>query len=159
MIVKQQLHINGAVREVEASPGESLLTVLREGLDLTGTHYGCGESQCGACTVLVDGEVTRSCITPIESVSGREITTIEGLAVGDKLHPVQEQFLHHDAFQCGYCTPGMIMAAVGLLHQNPSPTEAEIVRQMQPNVCRCGTYRRIISAIQAAAEDLRRAAK
>lgn len=159
MTHRQQLHINGTVREIDADPDRTLLSVLHDDLDLVGTRYGCGESQCGACTVLVDGEVTRACVTPVGGLSGRDITTIEALEANGKLHPVQQAFLDADAFQCGYCTSGMIMAAVGLLKQNPSPSEAEIKRIMQPNVCRCGTYRRIIHAIQSAAKIMREARK
>ena len=149
-----ELVINGSSLEVKVQPGASLLAVLRERMDLTGTKYGCGEGQCGACTVLLDGSAVRSCITPIESAAGKQITTIEGLAKGEKLHPLQETFLEEDAFQCGYCTPGMILSAVALLHRNPAPTRQEIVHAMQGNVCRCGTYLRIVTAIEKAADRL-----
>jgi aerobic-type carbon monoxide dehydrogenase small subunit (CoxS/CutS family) len=127
---------------------------LREHLDLTGTKYGCGEGQCGACTVLIDGRATQSCITKIGTVAQTQITTIEGLARGEKLHPLQEAFLEEGALQCAYCTSGMIMSAVALLNRNHHPTRSEIVDFMDGNICRCGTYSRIISAIQKAAKVL-----
>jgi aerobic-type carbon monoxide dehydrogenase small subunit (CoxS/CutS family) len=125
---------------------------LRDQLDLTGSKYGCGEGQCGACTVLIDGKPQRSCITRAGAVSQKQITTIEGLARGERLHPVQTAFLEEDAMQCGYCTSGMIMSAVALLQQNPTPKENEIIRFMDGNICRCGTYPRIVHAIQKAAK-------
>jgi aerobic-type carbon monoxide dehydrogenase small subunit (CoxS/CutS family) len=125
---------------------------LREQLDLTGSKYGCGEGQCGACTVLIDGKAQRSCVTKVGAVSQKQITTIEGLATGEQLHPVQEAFLEAGAMQCGYCTSGMIMSAVALLQKNPAPKESEIIDFMDGNVCRCGTYPRIVSAIQKAAK-------
>jgi aerobic-type carbon monoxide dehydrogenase small subunit (CoxS/CutS family) len=127
--------------------------VLREHLDLTGSKYGCGEGQCGACTVLIDGKAQRSCVTRLGSVGQKQITTIEGLAQGDQLHAVQRAFLDVGALQCGYCTSGMIMSAVALLKKNPSPSESEIVDFMDGNICRCGTYARIVSAIQKAANS------
>jgi len=145
------LRINGAVHHVTADPERSLLTVLRDELDLTGTKYGCGEGQCGACTVLIDDQPRRSCVTELSSAAGRKITTIEGLAKDGHLHPVQQAFLDVGAFQCAYCTPGMILSAIALLETNKDPGEAEIVRHMQGNVCRCGTYPRIIAAIKKAA--------
>jgi aerobic-type carbon monoxide dehydrogenase small subunit (CoxS/CutS family) len=147
----QELQVNGAAVPVDVEAGTPLLSVLRDTLGLTGSKIGCGEGACGACTVLVGGVATRACITPVGSVAGQPIRTIEGLAPDDGLHPVQQAFLDQQAFQCGYCTPGMIMAAVGLLEQCPAPTEADIVAAMQGNICRCGTYRRIIQAIQQAA--------
>ena len=147
----QELQVNGAAVPVDVEAGTPLLSVLRDTLGLTGSKIGCGEGACGACTVLVGGAATRACITPVGSVAGQPIRTIEGLAPDDGLHPVQAAFLDQQAFQCGYCTPGMIMAAVGLLEQCPAPTEADIVAAMQGNICRCGTYRRIIQAIQQAA--------
>ena len=128
----------------------SLLVVLRDYLDLTGTKYGCGEGQCGACTVLIEGEAQRSCLMPVGSVAEKHVTTIEGLEKDGRLHPVQEAFLAEGALQCGYCTSGMILSACGLLRKNPHPTETEIVEFMQGNICRCGTYPRIIAAIQRA---------
>ena len=147
-----RLAINGKTYSVDADPQTSLLTVLREHLDLTGSKYGCGEGQCGACTVLVDGKAQRSCITRAGSVAHKQITTIEGLAQGGRLHPVQEAFLELGAMQCAYCTSGMIMSAVALLNQSPNPPVSEIVDFMDGNVCRCGTYPRIVSAIQKAAK-------
>jgi len=127
-----------------------LLWVLREQLDLTGTKYGCGEGQCGACTVLIDGRAHRSCMTPIATLAGKAIVTIEGLATEERLHPVQQAFLDEGAMQCAYCTPGMIMSAVSLLNNKPNPSEAEIVQGMQGNICRCGTHPRIVAAIRKA---------
>ena len=144
------LAVNGRSYVVEAEPQASLLAVLREQLDLTGSKYGCGEGQCGACTVLIDGKAQRSCITRIGTVVEKPITTIEGLASGGALHPVQEAFLDAGALQCGYCTSGMIMSAVALLRRNAGPTEQNIVDFMDGNICRCGTYPRIVNAIQKA---------
>ena len=146
------LTVNGKPYTAEASPQTSLLSVLRDQLDLTGSKYGCGEGQCGACTVLIDGKAQRSCITRASAISQKQITTIEGLAHGEQLHPVQQAFLDAGALQCGYCTSGMIMSAVALLQRNPSPKENEIVAFMDGNICRCGTYPRIVSAIQKAAK-------
>ena len=147
-----RLAINGRSYTVDADPQTSLLTVLRENLDLTGSKYGCGEGMCGACTVLVDGKSMRSCITKVGAVAQKRITTIEGIASAEQLHPVQEAFLEVGAMQCGYCTSGMIMSAVALLAKKPQPTQADIIDFMDGNVCRCGTYPRIISAIQKAAQ-------
>jgi nicotinate dehydrogenase subunit A len=152
------LDINGQSYSVDADPQTSLLTVLREHLDLTGSKYGCGEGQCGACTVLIDGKAQRSCVTRVGTVGQKQITTIEGLARGDELHPVQAAFLDAGAMQCAYCTSGMIMSAVALLRKNPAPKESEIVDFMDGNVCRCGTYPRIVSAIQAAAKGMAKSA-
>ncbi|MGH9754589.1 MAG: (2Fe-2S)-binding protein [Blastocatellia bacterium] len=146
-----ELQVNGTKRRVEIDSDRLLLNVLRDELDLTGAKYGCGEGQCGACTVLVDGRAVRSCLTRAASVEGKQITTIEGLERNGKLHPLQEAFLAVDAMQCGYCTPGMIMSGVGLLKKTPNPTEAEILRAMEGNICRCGTYPRIVAAIRQAA--------
>lgn len=148
------LAINGRSYNVDADPQTSLLTVLRDHLDLTGSKYGCGEGQCGACTVLIEGKAKRSCITDLGAVGDKQITTIEGLARGDQLHPVQQAFLDVGAMQCAYCTPGMIMSSVALLNQNPNPNVNEIVEFMNGNICRCGTYGRIIAAIQKAASAL-----
>jgi aerobic-type carbon monoxide dehydrogenase small subunit (CoxS/CutS family) len=145
------LAINGHAYTVDADPQTSLLTVLREHLDLTGSKYGCGEGQCGACTVLIDGKAQRSCITKVATVAQKQITTIEGLADSERLHPVQEAFLDAGALQCGYCTSGMIMSAVALLGRNPHPSDREVIDFMDGNICRCGTYPRIVSAIQKAA--------
>ena len=152
------LAINGKPYTVDVNPQTSLLTVLREHLDLTGSKYGCGEGQCGACTVLIDGKAQRSCVTRVGSVTGKKITTIEGLAHGDRLHPVQQAFLDAGAMQCAYCTSGMIMSAVALLDRNPNPQPKEIIEFMDGNVCRCGTYPRIVSAIQKAAKAPRETA-
>jgi aerobic-type carbon monoxide dehydrogenase small subunit (CoxS/CutS family) len=147
-----ELRVNGKTHRVDVDAGRSLLSVLRDELELTGTKYGCGEAQCGACTVLVDGQPTRSCVTPVGIAGNKAITTIEGLETNGKLHPVQEAFLAEDAMQCGYCIPGMIMSGVGLLKRKPNPSEDEIKRAMQGNVCRCGTYPRIVAAIQQASK-------
>ena len=144
--------VNGQTRTVTTDPKRPLLDVLREDFKLTGTKYGCGEGQCAACTVLVDGQPIHSCITKVGSVSGKRITTIEGLERGGKLHPVQEAFLAADALQCGYCTPGMILGVVALLEHNPHPKDAEIASALEGHICRCGTYPRIIRAVHAAAK-------
>lgn len=149
-----QLLVNGESYEVDVDEEMSLLSVLRHDLGLTGTKYGCGDGDCGACTVLLDGEAKNSCITPVDSAAGREITTIEGLADGDKLHPVQEAFIEHTAFQCAFCTPGFIMSLVGLFSRNPQPDERQIRAALTGNICRCGTYLRIMQAAKAAAERL-----
>jgi aerobic-type carbon monoxide dehydrogenase small subunit (CoxS/CutS family) len=146
------LRINGHTHTIEGDAGDSLLSVLRYELGLSGSKFGCGEGQCGACTVLIDGQAIRSCVTRLGSLAGKSITTIEGLTSGDKLHPVQEAFLEAEAFQCGYCTPGMVMATVGLLATTPHPTEQDIARVMDRNICRCGTFPRIVQAIQLAAK-------
>jgi aerobic-type carbon monoxide dehydrogenase small subunit (CoxS/CutS family) len=150
------LDVNGCERRIDAPDGETLLVVLRDRLGLTGTKYGCGEGQCGACTVLLDGRAIRSCRTPASSVSGKRVVTIEGLARGEHLHPVQQAFLDAEAFQCGYCTPGMIVAAAALLEAHPRPTENEIIAAMNGNICRCGTYPRILQAINQAAQKVQR---
>ncbi|MGH9522223.1 MAG: (2Fe-2S)-binding protein [Terriglobales bacterium] len=150
------LNINGAERQVDAPPDEFLLYVLRDRLQMTGTKYGCGEGQCGACTVLLDGRPVRSCRTPVSQAAGKKITTIEGLEQNGQLHPVQQAFVDHDAFQCAYCTSGMIMSSIALLNTNPNPSQDDIVRAMNGNVCRCGTHPRIIAAIQQAARAGRR---
>lgn len=153
-----ELLINGARHRVDDSPDRTLLTVLRDELDLTGTKYGCGEGQCGACTVLIAGLPARSCQTRAAAIAGRPVTTIEGIANGEKLHPLQEAFLEKQALQCGYCTPGMILSGVALLAKTPRPGREEIVAAMQGNVCRCGTYPRIIAAVQTASARMRGAA-
>jgi isoquinoline 1-oxidoreductase subunit alpha len=145
------LLVNGKQYSADVTPEETLLNVLRDHLDLTGTKYGCGEGQCGACTVLLNGSAVRSCRTQVSSAVGKTITTIEGLAQGEKLHPVQQAFLQAEAFQCGYCTPGMIMSAVALLDHTPNPSEKQIIRSMDGNICRCGTYERIVQAVRWAA--------
>ena len=149
-----QLTINGRVYTTDADSDASLLFVLRDHLDLTGSKYGCGEGQCGACTVLIDGKSRRSCITRVGDVAQKQITTVEGLAQGDRLHPVQQAFLDEGAMQCAYCTSGMIMTAVSLLKLKRDASAAEIARSMEGNICRCGTQPRIVLAIQRAAKAM-----
>ena len=145
------LHVNGIALPCDAAAERSLLSVLRDDLELTGTKFGCGEGQCGACTVLLDGVPIRSCLTQVGNVGPQKITTIEGLERDGRLHPLQDALLEVGAFQCAYCASGMIMSGVALLAKNPRPTEADIVRFMDGNICRCGGYARIIDAIQLAA--------
>jgi len=154
-----KLKINGSVHSVDADSGTPLLTVLREQLDLTGSKYGCGEGMCGACTVLVDGAARRSCVTPIGTLNGKEITTIEGLEKQGQLHPVQQAFLEMGAFQCAYCTSGMIMSCVSLLQTNPAPNREQIVQSLQGNICRCCTHPRIIEAVQIASKKMQEHAR
>lgn len=149
----KELRINGARVPVDTDEERPLLSVLREDLELTGAKYGCGEGQCGACTVLADGQAIRSCLTPVGAVRAKEIATVEGLEKGGRLHPVQVAFLEAGALQCGYCTCGMIMSAVALFRRNPRPTEAEIAHAMEGNLCRCGTYPRILAALTALAKS------
>jgi aerobic-type carbon monoxide dehydrogenase small subunit (CoxS/CutS family) len=144
------LTINNARLKVSSPPEETLLSVLRNRLDLTGTKYGCGEGQCGACTVLLDGRPARSCLTTVSAAQNAKIVTIEGIEQGGKLSAVQQAFLDEGAFQCGYCTSGMIMSATALLRETPSPTEQQIVKAMNGNICRCGTYPRIVDAVRRA---------
>jgi aerobic-type carbon monoxide dehydrogenase small subunit (CoxS/CutS family) len=146
-----ELRVNGARRRVDADADRSLLSILRDDLDLTGAKYGCGEGRCGACTVLVDGEPVRSCLARVGAIGEKPITTIEGLEQDGQLHPLQQAMLDAGAMQCGYCTPGMIMAGVGLLAKSPDPDLPEIARHMDGNICRCGTYPRILAAIRKAA--------
>lgn len=148
-----ELIVNDRKYQVDADASESLLSVLRDNLDLTGSKYGCGEGSCGACTVIVNGAVVRSCITTVGSVRGKNITTIEGLEKDGKLHPAQKAFLDVDVFQCAYCAPGMVMSTVALLQKNPQPAREDIVKAMQGNICRCGTYPRIVQAIEKVAND------
>lgn len=155
----KELQVNGSTRPCDADPNRTLLSVLRDDLGLTGAKYGCGEGRCGSCTVLVAGKPVRSCSTRVDAAAGKPIDTVEGLATGEKLHPVQEAFLAIGAMQCGYCTPGMIVAAVALLRENPNPTRDDIVRGMNGNVCRCGTYHRIIAAVERAAKAMKGGAK
>jgi aerobic-type carbon monoxide dehydrogenase small subunit (CoxS/CutS family) len=155
MPIIKKLTINGRGIDVSAEEDRPLLDLLREDLGLTGAKYGCGEGRCGACTVLVDGAPVRSCVTALKTVAAAEITTVEGLEQDGKLHPVQQAFLDCGAMQCGYCTCGMIMSAVGLLRKNPDPTREEVVEQMNGNICRCGTYPRIFTALSAAAKALK----
>jgi len=150
--VTLKLKINGSIRTVETDRERSLLDVLREDLQLTGTKYGCGEGQCRACTVLIDGLPVTSCQLPASKVGSKEIVTIEGLAQGDVLHPVQGAFLQEGAMQCGYCVPGMILPATGLLEKYPNPTEDQITEWMNGNLCRCCGYPKIVAAISRAAE-------
>jgi isoquinoline 1-oxidoreductase subunit alpha len=152
------LQVNGKKYEVEVPPNTPLLWVIRESLGLTGTKYGCGISQCGVCTVHVNGEAIRSCVTPVSSVAGKEIVTIEGLSAGDS-HPVQQAWMAEDVPQCGYCHSGQIMAAAALLAKNPRPSDADIDRAMSGNLCRCGTYQRIRRAIHRAAEMMGKGGK
>jgi aerobic-type carbon monoxide dehydrogenase small subunit (CoxS/CutS family) len=153
--VTVRLKVNGTERQVTTDPERRLLDVLREDLQLTGTKYGCGEGQCGACLVHVDGEPERSCLLPVKAVDGKSVTTVEGLARGDALHPVQEAFLEEGAMQCGYCTSGMILAAAALLRRRPDPTEEEIVAGMNGHLCRCNGYVKIASAVRRAATLMR----
>ena len=146
------LLVNGESYEVAVDAERTLLGVLRHELELTGTKYGCGEGTCGACTVLVDGHATRSCNTPVAAATGREVTTIEGLADGDTLHPVQDAFIEHTAFQCGFCTPGFIMSSAALLSRNPDPDDFQISSALSAHICRCGAYGRILRAVKTAAE-------
>jgi len=150
-----KLVVNGQTHSVQADPDISLLTILRDHLGLTGSKYGCGEGQCGSCTVLLDGAPRRSCVTPVSAAAGKSITTIEGLEESGRLHPVQQAFLDAEAFQCAYCTSGMIMSSVALLKQNSNPTQSEIEQALQGNICRCGTHPRIIEAVQKAAQASR----
>jgi aerobic-type carbon monoxide dehydrogenase small subunit (CoxS/CutS family) len=150
-----RFRVNGAERSVATDPERRLLEVLREELHLTGTKYGCGEGQCGACLVLVDGEPSRSCLLPVRAVEGTSVTTIEGLARGEALHPVQQAFLDEGALQCGYCTSGMILAAAALLKEKPDPAEEEIVAGMNGHLCRCNGYLKIVKAVRRAAVLMR----
>lgn len=147
-----ELIINGQKHELQIDSGKNLLEVLRDDLHLTGTKYGCGEGQCGSCTILLEGRPVRACITRADNAAGREIITVEGLEQDGQLHPLQEAFLEEDAFQCAYCTSGMIMSGVALLNKNPEPSRRQIINAMQGNICRCGTYSKIITAITQAAQ-------
>jgi aerobic-type carbon monoxide dehydrogenase small subunit (CoxS/CutS family) len=149
------LQVNGERHEVGAAPGASLLSVLRDELGLLATRHGCGQGQCGACAVLADGRALLSCVTPAAEAADRELTTVEGLASGDQLHPVQAAFLEEDALQCGFCTSGMMMAAVALLEHNPAPTEDEIRDALGGHLCRCGVYGRVLRAVARAAGGAR----
>jgi aerobic-type carbon monoxide dehydrogenase small subunit (CoxS/CutS family) len=155
MIEEIQFKLNGKPVKLMADSDRKLLWVLRTDLGLTGTKYGCGESFCGACTVLVNKEAVRSCQTSVKEIKGKEVITIEGLEVNGKLHPLQQAFTDHDAMQCGYCTPGMIMNAYSFLIKNPAPSEKEIIENMNDNLCRCGAHSRIIKAIQSAANEMK----
>jgi aerobic carbon-monoxide dehydrogenase small subunit len=151
-----KFQINGKETTVSSETGRSLLEVIREDLKMTGTKYGCGEGACGACTVLVDGKPTFSCTTPASDANGKKVATIESLAQGDKLHPVQQAFCDAAAYQCGYCTPGMIMASVALLEQSPKPSDAEIAKALNGHLCRCCGYTNIIDAVRRASTELSR---
>lgn len=146
--------VNGTEKKVVTDPQRSLLDVLREDLHVTGPKYGCGEGRCGACTVLMDGKRTFSCSTPVSMANKKKITTIEGLAEGNSLHRLQQTFLEDGAIQCGYCTPGMILAAAALLNENPHPTDEQITEWMNPNICRCNGYTKIFNAIRRAAAQI-----
>jgi nicotinate dehydrogenase subunit A len=148
------LQVNGASRSVSVEPDTPLLYILRNDLELNGPRFGCGLSQCGACTVLVDGRVTRSCVTAVSSLGAKSITTLEGLGSKDRLHPLQKAFIEEQAAQCGYCTNGMIMAAKALLDKTPKPTEAQIKKALAANLCRCGTHNRVVRAVIRAAKEV-----
>jgi aerobic-type carbon monoxide dehydrogenase small subunit (CoxS/CutS family) len=150
------LTVNGQRRTVTTDPQRSLLHLLREDMKLAGSKYGCGEGQCGACTVLIDGKREHSCVLPAKDAAGKSITTIEGLSTGERLHPVQQAFLAEGAMQCGYCTPGMIMSAVALLNEKPKPTEGEILAWMDAQICRCCGYPRILKAVRRAVTEAKR---
>jgi len=143
--------LNGKATRLTVDESRMLLWVLRDDLGLTGTKFGCGQALCGACTVLVNNEAVRSCATPVRDVEGKQVVTIEGLANGDRLHPIQEAFVKHLGFQCGYCTPGMILGAYALLHKTPKPTRAQIIAHMDDHLCRCGAHGRIVQAVETAA--------
>jgi aerobic-type carbon monoxide dehydrogenase small subunit (CoxS/CutS family) len=149
-----RFRLNGQNVKVDAEEGGTLLWGLRTALGLTGTKYGCGEGLCGACTVLLDGKAVHSCTTPLKRVAGREVVSIEGLGRGGKLHPLQQAFIDHGAFQCGYCTPGMLLAASALLRENPKPSREQIAARLDHNLCRCGAHQRIVDAVEAAAQQM-----
>src|SRR5262245_768527 len=157
MNVTAQFTVNGKAQRVTTEARRTLLDVLREDLNLTGTKFGCGEGQCRACTVLLDGKAVPSCQTTMDEVEGHKIETIEGLAHGSTLHPVQEAFVKEGAMQCGYCVPGMIMATVGLLRRNPKPTQAQIVEGLNGNLCRCCGYVNVLKAVERAAQTTKEA--
>jgi len=152
---KLSFTLNAKKTEVLIDTSQTLLWVLRNHFGLTGTKYGCGNGFCGACTVLIDNEPVRSCQVPVSDVAGKNVVTIEGLEKKGRLHPVQKAFIEHEALQCGFCTPGMILTAVGLLMKNPSPTKQQIVDGMEDNLCRCGAHNRIIDAIETAAKEMK----
>jgi aerobic-type carbon monoxide dehydrogenase small subunit (CoxS/CutS family) len=153
--MKYRLNINGSEHEVNVPRSTSLLNVLRDDLGLTGTRFGCGHGRCGACYVLADGQVVASCLAGVDEMNGKRITTVEGLARGEELHPVQAAFLEEDAMQCGYCTSGILISAVALLDRSPDPSESEIRDALANNLCRCGVYGRCIKAIRRAAGECR----
>ncbi len=150
-----QLTVNGLIREVAVEPNRTLLALLRDDLDLTGTKHGCGEGDCGTCVVLLDGQPVNSCLVLALEAAGRQVTTIEGVADGNTLHPVQDAFIEAGAVQCGYCTPGMILVALALLRQNPDPTEQQVRRSISGNLCRCTGYQKIVEGVMLAASKLR----
>ena len=152
---KIRFTLNGKKTEITTNPNQTLLWVLRNQLGLTGTKFGCGTGFCGACTVLIDREPARSCMLPVSDIAGKDLMTIEGLSRNGKLHPVQQAFIDHDALQCGYCTPGMILTATGMLMKNPSPTRQEIIDGLEDNLCRCGAHTRIIDAVETAAKEMK----
>lgn len=152
---KIRFELNGKNVEIILDPGLTLLWVLRNQFGLTGTKYGCGMGYCGSCTILLDNKAVRSCTMTVAEVDGKKVTTIEGLSDNGRLHPLQDAFMKHDALQCGYCTPGMIMNAWGLILKNPEPTKQEIIDGMEDNYCRCGAHVRIIEAIQTAAKEMK----
>jgi aerobic-type carbon monoxide dehydrogenase small subunit (CoxS/CutS family) len=156
---KISFRLNQKSVTVEVNGTESLLTVLREYLDLTGTKFGCGLGECGACTVLIDKKAVRSCMVVAEDIAGKDIISIEGLSTNGTLHPIQKAFVAVDALQCGFCTPGMIMNAYGLLLRNPKPSRSEIINGMEENLCRCGSYNRIVDAIETAAVAMTKKSK
>ena len=150
-----KFELNNEPVELTADEDDSLLWAIRSKLNLTGTKFGCGLGQCGSCTVLINSKAERSCMLTVDFVQGKKVTTIEGLANNGELHPVQKAFMNNDALQCGFCTPGMILTATSLLHENPEPSRQEIIEGMEENLCRCGTYGRIITAIQSAAKEMK----
>jgi aerobic-type carbon monoxide dehydrogenase small subunit (CoxS/CutS family) len=152
---KISFNLNGKRTEILTDPTQTLLWALRNQLGLTGTKFGCGSGFCGACTVLINREAIRSCMVPVSDIAGKEVITIEGLGRNNKLHPVQKAFIEHDALQCGYCTPGMIMTAAGLLMKNPSLTRQQIIDGMEENLCRCGAHTRIIDAVESASKEMK----
>ncbi|MGE5421281.1 MAG: (2Fe-2S)-binding protein [Chloroflexota bacterium] len=152
---KITFQLNGKKTEATLDPNQTLLWVLRDHFGLTGTKFGCGAGFCGSCTVLIDNEPVRSCQLPVSDVEGKKVVTIEGLAVNGKLHPVQKAFVEHDALQCGFCTPGMVMNATGLLLKNPNPTEEQIKKGMEDNLCRCGAHVRIVEAVKTASKEMK----
>jgi aerobic-type carbon monoxide dehydrogenase small subunit (CoxS/CutS family) len=154
MAASTTLHVNGKRYTTESDPETPLLSVLRDEIGLTGSKYGCGEGQCGACTVLIGGAPRRSCQIPLRAAAGKSVTTIEGVEKDGQLHPVQEAFLDAGAFQCAFCTSGMIMSSIGLLQSNPRPTDSDVVQALQGNICRCGTQPRILDAVRAASKKM-----
>lgn len=152
---KIRFNLNGKRTEITTEPNQTLLWVLRNQLGLTGTKFGCGSGFCGACTVLINREPVRSCMLPVSDIAGKEIITIEGLEKSDKLHPVQKAFIEHDALQCGFCTPGMIITAAGMLMKNPALSRQDIIDGLEENLCRCGAHNRIIDAVETAAKEMR----